>query len=370
MRGMSLSSRPQIQGMSPYSPGKPIEEVQRELGLSKVIKLASNENPLGPSPKAVEAVQKAAGQMHLYPDASAHRLRVALAENSGLQLDQIMVGNGSDELIHYLGLVMLEGEDTELVIGDPTFVRYEASGQLASSRVVKVPLDSAWRHDVEAMAAACSPKTRLVYIANPNNPTGTAVTLKEVEWLAERIPEGALLVHDEAYYEYSRWAEGCGSAAGLVKKGLPVAFLRTFSKAYGLAGIRVGWGGASAEVTDLVNRIREPFNVNTLAQEAAIAALGDEDHLRRTVIHNRRGLEGIQRLAEDLGFSVVESHANFVCIDLGRPAKPVFEALLKKGVITRSGHVLGMVNHLRVSIGSEEEMAVFAESFVDVVKGG
>lgn len=353
--------------MRPYSPGKPIEEVKRELGLETVVKLASNENPLGPSPKAVAAARAAAETLHLYPDASGYALRTALAEREGLDREQVMLGNGSDELIHYLGQVMLQGEDTEMVIGDPTFVRYEAGGQLANSRIVKVPLDADWTHDVESMARAFTPKTRLVYLANPNNPTGTVVGLDKVAWLARQLPEGALLVHDEAYFEYASHAEGYGSGIELLKQGLPVAVLRTFSKAYGLAGLRLGTGYASHQLVDLINRIREPFNVNSLAMAAALGALDDDEYIQKSVALNQEGLRGIKILAEGLGMSVVDSFANFACIDLGQPAQPVFEALLQKGIITRSGHVLGMPHHLRVSIGTPAEMQAFAEAFHQVV---
>jgi histidinol-phosphate aminotransferase len=353
--------------MRPYSPGKPIDEVKRELGLEKVVKLASNENPLGPSPKAVAAARAAAETLHLYPDASGYELRTALAQRAGLDREQVMLGNGSDELIHYLGQVMLQGEGTEMVIGDPTFVRYEAGGQLANSRIIKVPLDKNWTHDVEAMARALTPQTRLVYIANPNNPTGTVVGLDKVAWLVRQLPEGALLVHDEAYFEYASHAEGYGSGIELIKQGLPLAVLRTFSKAYGLAGLRIGAGYASHQLVDLVNRIREPFNVNSLAMAAALGALDDHDYITRSVNLNQEGLARVKALAEGLDMKVVESFANFACIDLGRPAQPVFEALLAQGIITRSGHVLGMPHHLRVSIGTPEEMEAFAQAFHQVV---
>lgn len=353
--------------MKPYSPGKPIDEVKRELGLADVVKLASNENPLGPSPKAVAAVSAAAGAMHLYPDAAAFALKEKLAGHLRLPMNQVMVGNGSDELIHYLGQVFLEGPDTSVVIGDPTFVRYEASGQLSASRVVKVPLDASWTHDARAMADRFDQSTRLVYIANPNNPTGTIVKRQDVDWLVGRLPSGALLVLDEAYFEFAADVPDFPNAADYVREGAPVCGLRTFSKAYGLAGIRIGAGFASAEVVDLVDRIREPFNANLLAQAAAIAALDDQAHVASTVAANRRQLARVEALAASLGLSVVPTYANFVCIDLGRPAEPVFQALLQKGIITRSGHVLGMPAHLRVSLGTDAEMAAFEAAFRKVL---
>ncbi len=360
---MSFSLRPHLLGMSPYSPGKPIDEVKRELGLERVIKLASNENPLGPSPKAVDAVKAAAENLHLYPDAAAYSLKQAISETYDLDPGLLMIGNGSDELIHYLCQCFLDGAETQMMMGNPSFVRYESGGQLADSQVIKVPLNSEWRHDVEAMAAALTPQTRLVFIANPNNPTGTMVSKAEVDWLLERLPSGCVLVLDEAYVEFAEGVEDFPVSLDYIRKGAPVVGLRTFSKAYGLAGIRVGWGAAPRAIIDAVDRIREPFNVNILAQSAAIAALGDPGHVASTVALNRQGLERIESVCRELGFSVVPSLANFACIDLGKPARPLFDALLKEGIIARCGDVLGMPNHLRVSIGTEEEMGIFLEAF-------
>ncbi len=362
---MKSPIRPQVLTMQPYSPGKPIDEVKRELGLDHVVKLASNENPLGPSPKAVEAAKKAAEQMHIYPDAAAYSLREAFSERFQVPMDQIIFGNGSDELIHYLGLMALHGGDTELVMGDPSFVRYEASAQVSEGRLHKVPMDSEWRHDVRAMAERFNENTRLVYIANPNNPTGTLVTADEVDWLLERMPEGAILILDEAYYEFAADLPEYPDSVGLIRAGKPVVSLRTFSKAYGLAGIRVGYGFGPREIVDAINRIREPFNVNSLAQAAGIAALGDAEHMNRTVQTNREGIRRITQKVQEMGFDVVPSWANFICIDMGQPAKPIFEDLLKRGVIVRSGHVLGMPNHLRVSIGTDQEVDAFLKAFAE-----
>jgi histidinol-phosphate aminotransferase len=345
--------------MRPYSPGKPIDEVKRELGLTEVVKLASNENPLGPSPMAIEAVRKAAAEMHIYPDASGFAVKEALSGHFGCPSNQILLGNGSDELIRYLGDILLSGSDTELIMGDPSFVRYESAAELAGAGLVKVPLTRDLRHDVDAMADAFSPRTRLVYIANPNNPTGTVVTRAEVDRLLARLPSGAVLVLDEAYYEFGAHLGEYPDSLNYVKAGAPVVGLRTFSKAYGLAGIRLGYGFASREIADAIDRAREPFNVNSLAQAAAIAALGDPEHVRKTVAENGRGLAAIAAACDQLGYLTIPSYANFVLIDLGRPAEPVFQALLREGVIVRSGHVLGLPTYLRVSVGSAAEVATF-----------
>ncbi|MCW5941495.1 MAG: histidinol-phosphate transaminase [Fimbriimonadaceae bacterium] len=359
---MAINVRPAVTRMTPYSPGKPVEEVRRELGLERVVKLASNENPLGPSPKAIEAVERAAETMHLYPDASAHDLNAALGYHLRLAPERIVIGNGSDELIHLLGLVLLENESDELVMGDPSFVRYEASAQLANARLVKVPLDEDFRHDLPAMAKAVTERTRLVYIANPNNPTGTIVRRDEFERFLGDLPTDVLVVLDEAYYEYAAGADGYPSSLDYVHANRNVFGMRTFSKAYGLAGIRVGYGFGPPEVVDAIHRAREPFNVNSLAQAAAIAALGDREHLARTVATNRAGLERLGLLMRSLGASVVESYGNFAFVDLGRPAEPVFEALLRKGVIVRAGRHIGHPDCLRVTVGTDEELDFFEEA--------
>ncbi|MCW5938279.1 MAG: histidinol-phosphate transaminase [Fimbriimonadaceae bacterium] len=364
---MPYRLRPHIREMAPYSPGKPVEEVQRELGLKSVVKLASNENPFGPSPRALEAVRLAAASMNVYPDASGRRLRDALAVRYGLKSDQVVLGNGSDGLIHNLGLVFLGSPDDEVVVGDPSFVRYDASAHLAPCRLVKVPLDRQWRHELKAMAAALSDRTKLVYIANPNNPTGTIVPETEVRALIRDLPPGCPLVLDEAYFEFAADVPGYPDGARLLSEGLPVVVLRTFSKAYGLAGLRVGYGFADAEIVDSIDRVREPFDVSALAQEGALAALDDSAHVADSVRRNREGLRLIADSAVEAGFGVVESHANFVCIDLGRPCRPVFEALLRLGVIVRPCDIFGMPNHIRVSVGTEAETQVYLEAFQRVV---
>jgi histidinol-phosphate aminotransferase len=353
--------------MTPYVPGKPIEEVKRELGISHVVKLASNENPLGPSPLAVAAVRKAAETMHLYPDASGHALKEALAEKHGLDLNQILLGNGSDELIHLLGLILL-GPGDNMVVARPTFVRYEAAAHLANIELRQVPLDAEWKHDLSAMAAACDEKTKLLFVANPHNPTGTVVNAEDFVALLESVPPQVVVVLDEAYYEYAAHLDFYPQGVDLVRSGRQVVVLRTFSKAYGLAGIRVGYGFASPEITDAIDRAREPFDVNSLAQAAAIAALSDEDHLSRSRTLNLDGLLRITREVEAMGYTVIPSFANFICIQTDRPAGDIFQALLHQGIIVRSGDPLGMPGVIRVSIGTEEEITAFLKAFSQVMQ--
>lgn len=358
-----LPIRSNILRMKPYVPGKPIEEVKRELGLDRVVKLASNENPFGPSPLAVDAVKKAAESMHFYPDGASFELKEAISAKFDIPYRQIMVGNGSDELIHLLGLLFLSEPNDELMMGDPGFSRYDASAHIAACQLIKIPLDARYVHNLDAMADAVNPNTKIVYIANPNNPTGTIVRKDAFERFLDRVPPSVLIVLDEAYYEFAMDQADFPISLHYLKAGHDnVLGLRTFSKAQGLAGIRVGYGFASERVADAIDRAREPFDVNRLAQVAAIAALNDDDHVRKTVEHNRRGLDLLAGAFREAGAEPCESFANFIYADFHRPTRPIYQALLELGVITRPGDLLGNPNCLRVSIGTQEEMEIFVET--------
>jgi histidinol-phosphate aminotransferase len=340
----------------PYSPGKPIEEVKRELGLDHVIKLASNENPLGPSPLALEALSQAAQRLNLYPDAASYDLRQALSAHLGVPADWIVCGNGSDEIIHLLGLAFLDAGD-ELIQGDPSFVRYEASAILNSADCVLVPLRD-WVHDLDAMLAQVSSRTRLIYIANPNNPTGTIVPRSEVEHFLDRLPDHVVVVFDEAYFEYVDDPD-YPNMLEAVRQDRNVVVLRTFSKAYGLAGLRIGYGIMRPEIAKYLDKVREPFNVNLLAHAAAIAALGDTDHLAKTRAANQAGLSRMYAAFDKLDLPYTRSQGNFVWFDVKRDSREVFQALLRKGVITRTGDVFGAPTHLRVTTGTPDQVTEF-----------
>jgi histidinol-phosphate aminotransferase len=364
-----LPIRPNVLGMEPYVPGKPIEEVKRELGLQRVVKLASNENPFGPSPLAVAAVQEAAKSMHMYPDGAAHDLKVAISKKFDLPVSQVMVGNGSDELIHLLGLLCLGKPEDELMMADPGFSRYDASAHLAPSKLVKIPVDQKYVHDLEAMADAINSNTRIIYIANPNNPTGTIVRRDALDRFLARVPDNVIVVLDEAYFEFAEGNPDFPVSLDYLKAGhRNIVGLRTFSKAQGLAGIRLGYGFASETVVDAINRAREPFDVNRLAQVAGIAALDDDEHVRKTVEHNRRGLDLLAGVFAEVGAEPMESFANFVYADFHRPTRPIYQSLLQRGVITRPGDLLGNPNCLRVSIGTQEEMEIFVEELREVCR--
>ena len=363
---MSSPIRPNVLGMTPYSPGKPIAEVRRELGLDRIVKLASNENPLGPSPLAVEAVATAAASMHIYPDGASYDIRSAIAAHFNLPLQNVIVGNGSDEIIHMLGLVFLGAPDDEVVVGDPSFVCYDSAAHLAGCKLIKVPLDSQQRHDLDAMAAAVTPKTKLVFIANPNNPTGTIVTREAFDKFLQALPGGVTVVLDEAYFEFASHVRSMPNSADYIRDGKNVVGMRTFSKAYGLAGLRIGYAFVPDFVRDAFDRARQPFHVNCLAQAGGIAALTDEAHLAKTLLTNTAGASRIISALERIGGKTWPSYANFIWCDLGRPAQPIFEALLAKGVITRSGGVFGKPTCIRVSIGSPEEIDLFEAAMATI----
>lgn len=354
--------------MIPYSPGKPIEEVQRELGLARVIKLASNENPLGPSPKAVKAIQEAASRINLYPDGSSHRLKQAISEKFDVATSQVLVGSGSEEIIQHLGLIFLGDPSDEVIAARPSFPRYGAAAHVADCRLIEVPLDRDLRHDLPAMAKAITSRTKLLFVCNPNNPTGTVLRKSEFESFLADVPDEVCLVLDEAYFELAQDAPEPVDSLDYLRARRNVVGLRTLSKISGLAGVRIGYGFAPEYVVDAVQRVRLPFHANSLAQVGAIVALSDEEHIRKTIENNRVGLEAISAALAAEGARVIPSYTNFAYADLHRPARPVFEALLRKGVIVRPGDVFGDPTFLRVSVGTSEENAAFAEAFKKVMR--
>ncbi len=339
-----------IQKLRPYVAGKPLEELARERGVTDAVKLASNENPLGPSPRVVAAITQAAGDVHRYPDAEVFALRKQLAERLGVAPNEIVFGNGSNELLDLI-YTTFATPSAHAVFADPSFVVYGMSALAHAVPHTTVPLRD-HRHDLPAMLQAVQEHTSLVFIANPNNPTGSYVTRDELTSFLERLPPDVIAVVDEAYFEYAT-AEDYPDTLQLRGLHERLIVLRTFSKAYGLAGLRIGYAVAPPELCDFLNRVRAPFNANSLAQVAAIAALNDQDHLSRCRELNAAQLQRVERGLAALGLSVVPSQANFVLVELGRPAAPVFDALLNEGVITRL--VPPLPDALRISIGTAEE---------------
>lgn len=358
---MPLHVHKDILSLTPYVPGKPIEELQRELGLSRVVKLASNENPIGPSPKALSALASVAPTLNRYPDGGAHGLRSALAERWKVQLDQVILGNGSDEILGLLARAFLAPGE-EAVMADQTFVIYKMEVTAAHGVAVEIPLRRG-HHDLPAMAEAVTDRTKLLFICNPNNPTGTAVTRADVDALMARIPDHVVVVFDEAYYEYVRLADYPDSLR-YVADGRHVIALRTFSKIYGLAGLRIGYGITTAEIAGYLNRIRPPFNANSMAQRTALAALQDEDHVAKSRTLNGTEMDKVRAGLEAQGFRPLPSEANFLYFDAGRDGRQVFEALLREGVIVR--HIQGPM--VRVSIGLPEENELFLSALRKVMR--
>jgi histidinol-phosphate aminotransferase len=344
-----------IRTLTPYPPGMPIEELERELGIRDSIKLASNENPLGPSPKALEAIARALPQLHRYPDGSAFYLRRKLAERHGVSPDEILVGNGSNELIEMLVRTFLRPRD-EAVMADQAFVVYRMVTQAVAATPRIVPLRD-FTHDLEAMAEAVTSRTRMVFVANPNNPTGTIFRRDAWEAFLRMLSGRQLLVvADDAYAEFATDPEYPDTIACRGLGDVPVVSLRTFSKLYGLAGLRVGYAVAPAGVIDALGRVRQPFNVNALALVAADAALDDRAHVERTLATNREGMAYLTREFDRLGVAWVPSNANFVLVRVGQGAR-MYDALLRLGVIVRPMDGYGFPDHLRVSVGLPDENA-------------
>ncbi|MBI4423306.1 MAG: histidinol-phosphate transaminase [Elusimicrobia bacterium] len=348
-------TRPCVRSVTPYFPGKPIAEVQRELGLKKVVKLASNENPLGPSPKALACLRRNLEAAHLYPEGASPLLRRALAERLDVPASHVIVGNGSDEVIRLLCEAFLSPED-DVIASQYGFIRFKQQATLMGARVIEVPM-SDWRHDLDTMARTVSARTKMVYVASPNNPTGTYNSREEIETLLEALPPTALLVLDEAYYQYAvSRGDYPESVPELVRRFPNLIVLRTFSKAYGLAGLRVGYGVGDAELIGWLDRIRMPFNVGLLAQRAAIEALKDAAWLRKGIATVENSREELASELRDLGFGVVDSAANFLFVRSALPGRVLFKRLLKCGLIIRPLDEYGLANHVRISIGTAAEI--------------
>ncbi len=360
--------RQSVLKLKPYVPGKPIEEVKRELGLTSdfsIIKLASNENVLGPSPKAVQAMQNAAQDVWLYPDDTCFELKNTLASHWNLTPDHFIIGNGSDEVLHFMSLAFLDKErGDEVIFASPSFVQYKACAMIADCAFHAVPLDSQMRHDLPAMKALINPKTRLIFVCNPNNPTGTAVSKAQFEAFLEGLPSHVVVVLDEAYAEY---VEGDSPRALDYIYNHNVIGLRTFSKAYAIAGTRVGYGLARPELIGFLQQVRGPFNVNTIAQVAAIAALGDQNHIDYSVEVNAQGRAQLQSAFEEMKLEYVPSQANFVLVNIGIDAAGSFNELLKRGVIVRTGTPFGLDTWLRVTVGTSAMNERFISALREVL---
>jgi histidinol-phosphate aminotransferase len=348
-----------IQGLHPYQPGKPISELEREYGISDIVKLASNENPLGPGEAVNAAIAAVLPELARYPDANGFELKAALAARHGVPPECITLGNGSNDVLVLLAESFL-APGLEAVYSRYAFAVYALAVQAtgAEHRVAE-PLpashpDQPLGHDLDAMADLIGPRTRMVFIANPNNPTGTWVDEQALERFLDGVPAHVIAVVDEAYFEYVD-APGYPDTSQWLQRYSNLVVTRTFSKAYGLAGLRVGYGLSDPGLAGVLNRLRQPFNTSLVAQVAALAALNDHAHLERSVTLNRQELARVSAACRELGLGVIPSVGNFILVDMGAPAAPLFEALLRRGVIVRPVGNYGLPQHLRISIGTEPE---------------
>ena len=346
---MQLNS--QLADLPVYQPGRPLEEVARELGLplDDLIKLASNENPLGPSPKAIKAMQETASQIHLYPDGNAFYLRNRLAKKLEVEPSNLIFGNGSNEIIEFVGHALL-GAETNIVVSQYCFAIYPIVAHLAGAGCIIVPAKN-HGHDLTAMLEAITPDTRIVFVANPNNPTGTLASKNEVMNLIENLPDQVLLVMDEAYFEF---LDDPVNMLPLINLKPNLLLMRTFSKIYGLAGLRVGYGIGHPDFVAALEKVRQPFNLNAMAQAAALASLDDDEHLRQTKKTNRSGLKFFESAFKTLGIKYIQSHANFILAKVGN-GQQIFLDLQKRGIITRPMGGYQLPEWIRISIGTTEQ---------------
>jgi histidinol-phosphate aminotransferase len=357
--------RPSVQGLVPYEPGKPVEEVQRELGLARCVKLASNEGPFGPFPAALEALARSVQDLNRYPDGGVWRLRTELAERLGVAYEEVAVGAGADGLIDCLSQASLDPGE-EVVCGWPSFPSYVIDAAKQGAVAIKVPLRD-HRYDLDAMLEAITPRTNLVYVCHPNNPTGTTNTREELDAFLDRVPANVLVVIDQAYREYIDDPDYPDAIEEYFKAGRPVAVLRTFSKIYGLAGLRVGYMVAQPAVVTAVNKVKRAFDVSTAAQEAALASLDAPDEIARRRALNAEARDQVAATLAAAGFEVAgPAVANFVYAETGADTRPLFEALLAQGAIVRPLHGFGSDTAIRVTAGTPDENAFFADALARV----
>ena len=361
---MKLTIPDNIQAITPYPPGKPIDELEREYGVTDSIKLASNENPLGPSPLAVQAMIDSLSGLHRYPDGSGYYLTRALAEHLGVDADQVVLGNGSNEVIEFLVKAFIQAND-EVITSHPSFLMYQKFVQVRGGKNIVVPLKE-MAHDLHAIESLVTEKTRLIFIDNPNNPTGTLISSHRLESFLSSLPEHVVVVLDEAYVDFVDETLQCDirSLVNNVKNRCGLVSLRTFSKAYGLAGVRIGFGLMHNEIATCLHKVRQPFNINQVALSGALAALDDHSFYQRTISTAREGIRYLSSSVDALGCRSYPSHTNFFLIDIGGDATVLYEAMLRKGVIIRSMKAYGYPDFIRINVGTDAEN----ERFLNALK--
>ena len=346
-----------VKEISRYQAGKSIEEVREEFELEKIVKLASNENPLGPAIQVIDTIQSEAKNISLYPDSDSRELKSALAEKYQLDQEKIFIGNGSDEILDLLMTLILKSGD-EVIQAEPAFIKYELAVKSRAGNSIKVPLDENYKHDLKAIESEITDQTKAILICNPNNPTGTMLNKEEIESFLERISDEILVVVDQAYHEYIT-AEDLFDGVELLDEYSNLMLMRTFSKVYGLAGMRIGYALADPELIDYLNRIRGPFNVNRLAQKAAVTALESESYLEICQNLNKKEKKFLYQKFEELDLDYIKTEANFIMVNTEMPAEEVFEKLQQEGVIIRSGKQFGMDTWIRVTIGTRADNEYF-----------
>ncbi|HEX3254314.1 MAG TPA: histidinol-phosphate transaminase [Gaiellaceae bacterium] len=360
--------RPALESLVPYEPGKPVEEVQRELGLERVVKLASNEGQYGPFPEALEAIQRGAPELNRYPDGGAYLLRAALADRHGVGFENVTLAAGADAVLMYLSLAVLDPGD-EVVCGWPSFPSYVLDALKLGAVARRVPLAD-YRYDVDAILAEVGPRTKIVYLCNPNNPTGTMIGRDEIESYFERVPGHVLTVLDEAYFEYVEAEDYPDGIEESVKSGRRALVLRTFSKIYGLAGLRVGYGVGAVEVVEAIAKVRNAFDINQTAQDAARASIGNDSEIARRRKETAEGRAQVEGACRSLGLVLAAPPvANFVYVETGEDARVVFDRLLHEGVIVRPLGPFGADHAIRVTVGTQDENEFFAAALERVLQG-
>lgn len=354
-----------VKQLQPYQAGKPIEELERELGISNIVKLASNENPFGLPASAKQAIQAELDNLTRYPDSNGFYFKQAVAKKFGLTPEQITLGNGSNDLLELIAHTFASADD-EIMFSQYAFIVYPLVTQAINAKKVEIPAKH-YGADLAAFLQAINDKTKLIYLANPNNPTGTFLTADELSHFLAKVPPHVIVVLDEAYTEFTAPEERV-NAFELLNTYPNLVVCRTLSKAYGLAGLRIGYAVSSAEIADLFNRVRQPFNCNSLALAAATAVINDDQFISQVAENNRKGLKQLEAFFMEKGLKYIASKGNFVLLDLEQPAIPIYQALLQKGVIVRPVAAYGLPNHLRISIGLPQENQRFIDALADVLK--
>ncbi|HDL5699427.1 TPA: histidinol-phosphate transaminase [Mannheimia haemolytica] len=353
-----------VKSLSPYQAGKPIEELERELGIQNIIKLASNENPFGFPESAKKAILNQLDDLTRYPDSNGFELKTTIAQKFGVQANQITLGNGSNDLLELFAHTFA-GEQDEIIYSQYAFIVYPLVTKAINAVAREIPAKN-WGHNLDAFLAAITEKTKLIFIANPNNPTGNFLTQAEIEGFLAKVPTNVIVVLDEAYTEFTASQERVDSF-GLLAKYPNLIVSRSLSKAYGLAGLRIGYAVSNPEIADLLNRVRQPFNCNSLALASAIAVMNDDEFVKKVAENNRLEMARYEAFCQANGLEYIPSKGNFITIDFKRPAAPIYEALLREGVIVRPIAGYGMPNHLRISIGLPQENERFFTALLKVI---